>query len=112
MTSPSFTRLATVSASTKRPPSVSSGKRGTATTNVANLSCTPLDPIDSETRARLVIDSPAVILETFMQADVDIVMGDILVVGSTEYPVKVVEGYFWPPDDTTYRHVFVERLKS
>lgn len=111
MSSASFTRLATVTASTKRPPGVVGGKRGAATTHVSSLACTPLDPIDPEVRQRLMLESPNAILETFMQADVDIQYGDTLVVAGVEYPVKLVEDWHWPPDGTTYRHVYVEQIK-
>jgi hypothetical protein len=105
----SFARLAKVTASTKRSPAISSGKRGTPTTNVAILMCTPLDPVDAEVRQRLILDSPNIILETFVDNGVDILVGDILVVGSTEYPIKACEDYEWR--GTTYRHLFVEKLK-
>jgi hypothetical protein len=111
MTSSSFSRLAVVTASTKRSPTISGGKRGDPVTNVASLTCTPLDPVDAEVRQRLMLDSPNIILETFVQASVDIQVGDTLVVGSTEYPIKALEDWYWPPDQTTYRHVFVEKLK-
>jgi hypothetical protein len=111
MSSTSFTHMAVVTASTKRAPAVSGGKRGTPATNVSSLTCTPLDPVDSEVRQRLMLDSPNTILATFVQGSIDIVVGDILVVGSTEYPIKAVEDFYWPPDQTTYRYVVVERLK-
>jgi hypothetical protein len=108
--SSSFEHMAVVTASTKRTPAVVGGKRGQPVTNVASLACTPLDPIDSETRARLGLDSPAIILETYVDLGVDIVYGDILVVGAQEYPVKIVEDWYWPPDATSYRRLFVEKV--
>jgi hypothetical protein len=112
MSSSSFARMAVVTASTKRSPVVSGGKRGTPTTQEASFACTPLDPIDPEVRQRLMLDSPNVILETFVEnsdGSLDIVVGDILVVGSTEYPIKAVEDWYWRTE--TYRHLFVEKLK-
>jgi hypothetical protein len=105
----SFAHLAAVTASTKRSPNVSGGKRGTPTTNVSSLSCTPLDPVDAEVRQRLALESPNIILETFVDNAVDVVVGDILVVGSMEYPIKAVEDWTWR--GTTYRHLFLEKLK-
>src|SRR5689334_17801146 len=110
MTSSSFTRMAVVSASTKRPPNVSSGKRGSPATNVASLSCTPLDPVDPEVRQRLMLETDNVILETFVQASIDIKVGDTLVVSGVEYPIKAVADWYWPTDQTTYRHLFIEKL--
>lgn len=109
MTSTSFSRLATVSASTKRSPAVSGGKRGTPSTNVASLVCTPLDPVDQELRERIGLSTPNEWLQTFVDNDVDVVEGDFLVVGSKEHPVKWVGDWTWR--DTTYRHLIVEDLK-
>jgi hypothetical protein len=111
MSSASFARLAVVTASTRRSPAVAGGKRGPPATHVSSLACTPLDPVDPEVRQRLMLESPNAILETFMQADVDIVYGDVLVVAGIEYPVKLVEDWYWPPDGTTYRHVYIEKIK-
>jgi hypothetical protein len=104
--------MAVVTASTKRNPAISGGKRGTPATHIASLTCTPLDPIDAEVRQRLMLDSPNIILETFVEnADgtVDIVVGDILVVSTTEYPIKVCEDWTWR--GTTFRHLLVEKVK-
>jgi hypothetical protein len=62
----SFIKMADVSASTKRNPAVTSGKRGTATTNLTSVSITPLDPVTLEVAERLALDSPVRLLETFM----------------------------------------------
>ena len=63
----SFQRMAIVSATTKRNPTVdANGKRSTATSNLTGLSITPLDPIDLEVSQRLGLDSPARMLETFI----------------------------------------------
>lgn len=64
----SFARQATVSASTKRSPAVVSGKRGTPATNLTNLYCTPLDPVDPETARRLVLDTPHELKQTFLDS--------------------------------------------
>lgn len=61
-----FRRMATVTASTKRSPAISGGKRGTPTTNLTELSCTPLDPVDAEVRQRLGLDTPHELLQTFI----------------------------------------------
>ena len=48
MVSPSFARMASVTASTKRLPAVSGAKRGEPAENVASLKCTPLDPVQDQ----------------------------------------------------------------
>jgi len=105
-----FTRLATISASTKRPPAVSSGKRGTPATQISSLSCTPLDPVDPELAQRMALDTPHELLQTFVEGTADIDEGDILVVGSDEYPIRSVADWTW--QSTTYRHLVIEELKD
>lgn len=62
-----FTRMATKSSvSTKRPPALSSGKRGVAATNLTGLTCTSLDPVAPEVRQRLALNTPHELLETFV----------------------------------------------
>ena len=112
MTSLSFSRLATVTASTKRPPAVSGGKRGSPVEHIASLKCTPLDPVDAELRERLGLKAPMEALQTFVQGGLDIREGDILVVGSTEYPIRAVADWTWPPDGADYQQLIVEELKT
>lgn len=61
----SFRRMCTVSASTKRAPGIVSGRRGPAVVNLTGLTCTPLDPVDGETRQRLALDTPHSLVQTF-----------------------------------------------
>ena len=110
--STAFTRFATVTASTKRSPAVAGGKRGAPTTNIASLSCMPLDPIDSEIRERFGLSSPMELLQTFVQGGQDIKEGDLLVVSSTEYPIRAVGDWNWPPDNANYLHLIIEELKT
>ncbi len=88
MSSASFEHMAVVTASTKRTCRLWPVGSGAQPVPAARRACTPLDPIDSETRARLGLESPAIAPETYVDLGVDIVYGDILVVGSTEYPIK------------------------
>jgi hypothetical protein len=62
----SFQRMMTKTASTKRPPALSAGKRGTPATNLTGLTCTPLDPVAPEVRQRLALNTPHELLETFV----------------------------------------------
>jgi hypothetical protein len=109
----SMTRFLKVTASTKRAPAIAGGKRGTAVTQVASLRCTPLDPVDSalssELRQRLALNTPHLLLQTFVEANLDIERGDILVVGSEEYPIRSCAEWGWR--GTVYRHLVVEDLK-
>ena len=104
----SFTRLASVTASTKRA-AVSSGKRAAPSENIASLSCTPLDPASEEIRQRFGLNTPHDLLQTFTEGGLDIVEGDVLVVGSTEYPIKAVSP--WTFGGSSYKHIIVEELK-
>jgi hypothetical protein len=66
MNTPGFRRMAVEVASTKRPPAISDGKRGAATTNLTGLRCTPLDPVSSEIQKRVALDTPMELLQTFI----------------------------------------------
>lgn len=107
--SSSFDRLATVTASTKRPPAVSSGKRGAPATNIVSLSCTPLDPVNAEIQQRLQLKTPHELSQTFVDGSLDIVEGDILVVSGIEYPIRAVAD--WTFGSSKYLHLILEELK-
>jgi hypothetical protein len=112
VTSKSFARAANVTASTKRPPTISSGKRGVPATNLSSLSCFPLDPVDPELKQRLSLDSPHELLQTFVDPDLDIVEGDILTVSSVDYPVRAVGDWSATASMPAYKWLVVEDLKS
>ncbi len=59
-------RLMTVTASTKRQPAVVSGKRGAPVAHLADLTCTPLDPVDAELAKRMALDAPHEKLQTYV----------------------------------------------
>lgn len=111
MTTASFARMATVTASTKRSPAVSGGKRGAPATNIASLSCTPLDPVDPDLRQRLALETPHELLQTFVAGGLDIREGDVLVVGSQEYPIKACGDWWYRPEEADYVRLIVEDLK-
>jgi len=97
--SASFTKMAIVTASTKRSPVVSGGKVGVKTTSIASFKCTPLDPInpgtDSKLSQELILDTPGTLMITYCEAGLDILQGDNLVIGSDEYPIKLVSDWTW-----------------
>lgn len=64
--SASFDRLATVTASTKRPPAFSEGKRGDPVEHIASLQCWPLDPVDPEVKAEYRTGRTRETLQTFV----------------------------------------------
>ena len=111
MSSVGFTRMMTVSASTKREPAEEgNGIIGDPVESVASMFCTPLDPVDPELRRRLALDTPHELLQTFTE-ETDIVEGDILVVSSVEYPVKSVANWTEFRGDT-FLHLIIEDLKA
>lgn len=106
---PSFERLTVINCSTKRFPSISSGKVGAAVVYLTGLLCTPLDPVDPEVRHRLTIDTPNELLQCFVRGAPDIKEGDYLVVDGVDYPIRAVADWRWKTD--TFRHLYVEELK-
>lgn len=107
-----FTLMATVTASTKRTPAISSGRFGAAATNIASLSCFPLDPVSAEIAARMGLGTPHELLQTFVEGGLDIVEGDILTVASKDYPIKAVEDWYWPEGSANYQRLILEQLKN
>lgn len=110
MSTRSFTRMATVTASTKRSPSISSGKRGARTTNIASLVCTPLDPVTAELALRIGLETPYELVQTLVDGGLDIDEGDVFVVSSDEYSIRAVEDWDWGSSD--FKLLIMEELKN
>jgi len=105
-------RFLTLTASTKRSPAASGGKIGAPETNIASLSCTPLDPVSAELRERMPqLAQYQELLQTFVRGGLDIQEGDRLVVSGTEYPIRAVEDWHWPPEGADYQRLIIEELK-
>lgn len=104
-----FLRAATITASTKRAPATSSGKRSAPVTHLTDIRVTPLDPVDAETRQRLALNTPHELLQAFADGGLDIVEGDLLVVGAVEYPVRSAGQWAWRGSE--YVHLVIEELK-
>lgn len=102
-------RFLTVTASTKRAPALSSGKRGAPAAHVTSLKCTPLDPVEPDLRKRMALETPHELLQTFTN-ETDIVEGDILVAASVDYPIRSCAEWTWR--GTTFRHLILEDLKK
>ena len=90
-----FRRLAKVVANTKRAPVISGGKRGAPATNLIGLRCLPLDPVSAELAQRVGLSTPHETLQTAVDAALDVKEGDVLVVGSREYPIRACEEWEW-----------------
>lgn len=57
-------RLMNQTASTKRSPAMVGGKRGTATTQLSALRCSPLDPVAPDLAERMGLNTPHELLQT------------------------------------------------
>ena len=94
----SFDELATVAASTKRAGTIVSGLEQAAAAVVASLKCLPLDAVTPDVALGIEGLGWQEILQTTVKGNLDIVEGDLLVVGSTEYPIRAVADYTWKSD--------------
>ncbi len=104
-------RFLTVTASTKRRPTISSGKVGTATTSIASLLVAPLAPIDSDLRQRLALETPHELLQSVCDGGKDVREGDVLVVAAVEYPIRACEDWgSWR--GRSFKRLVLEDLKN
>jgi hypothetical protein len=110
--SDSFQKMATLTISTKRPPSIVDGKRGVPAENLSGVKALPLDPVDPEVRIRLELDTPYEVLQTMVEDGVDILAEDIVVAGGVEYVVRAVGEWNWRPAGTDTLLVILEQLVS
>lgn len=117
MSSASFRRMATVAFTTKRSPAMSASGRGEPAAHLTSdaLRCLPLDPADSQQardlafRLRQETNAPIELLQTYVDADLDILEGDVLVVGGREYPVRNVGDWTWR--GSSFLALLVEDIK-
>ena len=107
---PSFARLASVTASTKRSAGVVNGLEAAYTESIASLKCLPLDPVDPNLAQ---VDGLAwhELLQTAVEGGLDVQEGDILVVATIEYPIRAVSDWTWPPDTLPYQVLIIEDVK-
>jgi len=120
----SWSRLATATYSTTRPPAISSGKRGIPVTHLTGIKCTPIMPAITGTSANnpmpnldpvtgQVKELWEVYAESQSHTDSgstvnqvpDIREGDFMVIGSVEYHVRRVLN--WPDTSTTLAFIRV-----
>lgn len=105
--SSSFAWMATVTASTKRR-GMTDGKETAPAVNIASLKCLPLDPVSP-----MMVQSISglrfhELLQTQVEGGLDIKKGDILVVGTNEYPIRAAEKWNWRPDSTDFLLLYLE----
>lgn len=116
MSSASFKRMARVAFTTRRTPAIAGGKRGAPAPYLVDAAqrCTPLDPADAggkgERVQRLILESPVQLLECFVDGDLDIREGDILVADGRELAVRAQGPWEWRGG--LYRYLIVEDLQT
>lgn len=98
--SASFRRRARVAASTLRDVVGGDGKSSGPAEYLSGLLVTPIVPVEGNVQRRVIeeraLNNQSEILQTFVAGSPDIVAGDVLVVGSQQYPVHLVgqwDGY-------------------
>ena len=109
----SFTLMASTTASTKRRPAADGNELfQVPATNIASLACTPIDSMAPETVINADLGAPFTIFQTFVQGGLDIVAGDVFVVGSQEYAIRAIEPYEWTPDSSAvYMRLILEKAE-
>ena len=105
----SFDKLAVVTASTKRSAGIVDGLETGYVESIASLKCLPLDPIDPDLKLGIEGLGWRETLQTATQGDLDIVEGDLFVVGSAEYPVRAVAEWTWKGSE--YKIAYLEQVK-
>ena len=109
--SASFDKLATTTASTKRSSVSGAGVRTGFATNLSSLSCTPLAPASADIVKALDLETPYTVMQTFVDDGLDIIAGDLFVVGSDEYEVRAVEKWPWSPSGSTRLRVILQESR-
>lgn len=105
----SFSFLASVTASTKRPDYAT----GTMVAHLASVAVWPLAPVDARVRELLDLPSAAFgeLWQTFT-TETDITEGDALTVGGVDYPVRAVGDWPWRPTGGKRLVLVVEEPKT
>lgn len=107
MSDSSFAVMTTVICSTER-----ATLTGGYAAYLSSLKCTPLAPVDPETRLRLQLETPHILWEVHLQGNPDIKQGDKLVIGSVKYPVKYPEKWTWLPTGDVRLRLFIEDTRN
>lgn len=104
-------QLMSSTASTKRNPAVSGSQRAAAVANLTGLRCTPLIPVSTDVLARIGTDAPYNLYECYVLGAQDIVEGDILTIGGTDYPVRWAQAWTGVGPLSSYVHLAVEKVR-
>jgi len=107
----SFTKMATVTASTMRPGARVGGLTGDLAVSIASLACTPLDPVTPEVAQMAGLGEFVEVLQTMTQGGLDIQVGDTFIVGTTHYTVRAVAEWNWKPDGSDNLTVFLGEIQ-
>jgi len=110
MTTASFDRLASVTASTKRQGPVVTGLAGGMETKISSLKCMPIDPVTPELAQTAGIEAWVGLFQTMTRGSLDIDNGDQFIVDSVTYKVRAAVDWYWSPtvDNTTL--IVLEKL--
>lgn len=105
---------ATVTASTKRPPTASGGKVGVPAMNLKSVAVVPLLPVGQDLIQEASLKNPREAKVTYAFADSDNVLpdimeGDLLVVSGTEYLVNYVKEYPRPEGGSFLEILLLQR---
>ena len=111
MRSGGFARMATVTASTQRQGAVVNGLAGDLAEEIASLKCLPLDPVTPEVAQMAGIGAFAELLQTMVEGGLDILEGDVLVVGSDTYKIRAVGQWTWRPTALDTLQLILEEVK-
>ncbi|MGV8951371.1 MAG: hypothetical protein ACOH2M_09735 [Cypionkella sp.] len=111
----SLENLATVVAGTKRARVVNGRSGGEPVEVLAELRCTPLNPLDGrvagELLQRLKLETPHQLLSTLLiGAGHDIRLGDYLTVDEQDYPIRALAKWQPPKSITGFMQLTVEDL--
>jgi len=107
MTTPSFAKLATTSASTKRNPAISGGKIGAPVANLTGLSIVPLAPVSGEYVEKYKLESPRRSYVTYIEGSQDISVKDLLTISGSDYEILAVSPF---TDPFLYQEILVEEI--
>lgn len=111
MISASFSKLATVTASTQRMGAVAAGLSGDLAASETDFACTPLDPITPEVAMMAGIEAFAEVLMTMAEAGLDILEGDTFITDGVTYKVRAVGQWHWRPTDANTLMILLEEVK-
>ena len=115
MADKTFTLMASTTASTERRANADANEFFQAPVeNIASLACTPVDALDPEIAIHAgLIGAPFTAFQVFVQSGLDIIAGDVLVVGSQDYYIRSIEPYEWTPDSAAvYMRLVLEKTES